>query len=54
VAQGNRLIVPVDGKTTAEFAEVDSAYSSGHIGLCQEANSTIQFRKIEIRELPAL
>jgi hypothetical protein len=53
IVQGKRITVLVNGKTTADFADVDDAYRSGHVALRHEPNSTIEFRKIEIKELPA-
>ncbi len=53
IALGNRVIVIVNGKVTADTIEVDGAYASGHIALRYVANSQIEVRKIEIREFPA-
>jgi hypothetical protein len=51
IAQGPRLIVKVDGKTTANVAEQKHAPAPGHIVLMQNALSTIEFRKVEIKLL---
>jgi hypothetical protein len=53
IAQGKRLTVIIDGKTTADYANVDDEYMAGHIALAHFARSTIEFRKIEVKELPA-
>ena len=52
-AVGGHLIVKVDGVTTAELD--DGEFSQGHIGLqlSKDATSHVEFRKIEIKELPA-
>src|SRR5262249_25143605 len=54
IAHGNRLIIEVDGKTTADFTDPQSRFSRGHIALQQHNPRTVaEFRKIEIKELPA-
>ena len=42
----------VNRKTTADLMVVDDTHLSGRIALRQEARSTVEFRKIEIKELP--
>ncbi len=50
-ADGNSVVIVVDGKTTAEWCDEKRRYSSGHVALEQFAPRTIvEFRKIEIRE----
>jgi serine/threonine protein kinase len=53
IAVGNHLVVKVDGNTTADLDDVD--FERGHFGLqlSQDATSHVEFRKIEIKELPA-
>jgi hypothetical protein len=54
IAQGSRVIVKVDGKTTADFTDEKGRFTSGHIALQQhDAQTVAEFRKIEIKELPA-
>jgi hypothetical protein len=53
IALDNRLIVIVNGKTTADTIDVDGDYISGHIALRYVANAQIEFRTIEIKEFPA-
>jgi serine/threonine protein kinase len=54
IAQDNRILVKVDGKTTADFPDDKRRFTSGHIALQQHDPQTIaEFRKIEIKELKA-
>jgi hypothetical protein len=53
LAQGNRVAVKVDGKTTAEYVDEKMSFTSGQISLRHFGNCVIEFRKIEIKELPA-
>jgi hypothetical protein len=44
----------VNGKTTVDFTDPDDTFTKGHLALQQwTANTVIEFRKIEIKELPA-
>jgi hypothetical protein len=53
IAQDNRIIVKVDGKTTADFTDQKRRFTTGHIALQQHNPQTVaEFRKIEIKELP--
>jgi serine/threonine protein kinase len=55
IAQGNRLIVKINGKATADVVDRDNRYKKGHIvlqALDKVGNIVVQFRKIEIKELP--
>jgi hypothetical protein len=52
IAQGNHIIVKVNGKVTADFTDEKGRTASGHIALQQHDPQTVaQFRKIEIKEL---
>jgi serine/threonine protein kinase len=52
VAEGNHLVVKLDGAVTAEFTDVKHYHSVGHIVLQQHGPTTVvEFRKIEIKEL---
>jgi serine/threonine protein kinase len=54
IAQGNHLVINVNGKTTADYTDDKRLYTSGHIALQQlDAGTVVEFRKIEIKELPA-
>ncbi len=50
IAQDNRITVKVNGKATADAVDVGSMFTSGHLVLRHDANSTIDYRKIELRE----
>ena len=51
-AQGNHIVISVNGKTTTDYTDEKRLYSSGHIALQQHDPSTVaEFRKIEIKEL---
>jgi len=52
IARGNRIIVKVNGRTTADYTDRKHRYASGHIVLQQQTPQTVvEFRKIEIKEL---
>ena len=52
IAQGNRIIVKVNGRTTADYVDEARRFDSGHIALQQhDPQTVVEFRKIEIREL---
>ena len=53
IAQGNHVVVKVNGMMTADYTDADRLFSTGHIALQQHGPQTVvEFRKIEIRELP--
>jgi serine/threonine protein kinase len=55
VAVGNRIVVKVNGRTTADFTDDKGHFSSGHIALQQHDPQTIvEFRNIEIQELDGM
>jgi len=57
IAQGNHLLVKVNGKVTADVTDPDNRYRKGHLvlqSLFDGANSVVHFRKIEIKELKTL
>ena len=52
IAQGNHIVIKVNGKTTVDFVDENNTYTTGHIALQQHDKGTIaEFRKIEIKEL---
>ena len=55
IAQGNRTIIKVDGKTAVDFVDEAARYKKGHFALQIERppQTIVQFRKIEVMELPA-
>jgi serine/threonine protein kinase len=52
IAQGDRVIVKVNGRTTADYTDRLHRFASGHIALQQLGPQTVvEFRKIELKEL---
>ena len=51
IADGNRLIVKVDGVQTVNHTEGAPTFVSGHIALSQAGKSSIEFRKVEVKVL---
>jgi serine/threonine protein kinase len=52
VAQGNHVVVRVNGMTTADYADTSRNFTSGHIALQQlDPETIVEFRKVEIKEL---
>ena len=52
IAEGNHLVVKVEGQQTADYTDDKRRHSKGHIALQQNAKTAVQFREIEIKELP--
>jgi len=51
IAEGNHIVVKIDGKTTADYTDDQRRFTKGHIALQQHAAATVaEFRKIEIKE----
>jgi serine/threonine protein kinase len=51
IVEGNRIVIIVDGRKTAEYIDEKRLYTIGHIVLQQMSGSLVEFRKIEIKEL---
>jgi formylglycine-generating enzyme required for sulfatase activity/predicted Ser/Thr protein kinase len=52
LAEGNHIIVKVDGNTTIDYTDDQGTFTKGHITLQQHSqNLAAEFRKIEIKEL---
>jgi hypothetical protein len=51
IARRNRVTVKVDGRTTSDCPDHRQLFSRGHIVLFP-VNGRIEFRKLEIKELP--
>jgi hypothetical protein len=53
IADGNHIIIKVNGKTTVDFVDDKNTYKKGHFALQQhDPGTVVQFRKIEVKELP--
>jgi hypothetical protein len=54
IADGNHIIIKVNDKTTVDFIDKKNTYAKGHFALQQhDPGTVVQFRKIEVKELPA-
>jgi hypothetical protein len=54
IADGNHIIIKVNGKTTVDFVDEKSRHKKGHFAIQQhDPGSTVSVRKIEVMELPA-
>jgi hypothetical protein len=57
IADGNHIIIKVNGKTTVNFVDKKKTYMQGHLALQMHGptngiETMVQFRKIEVKELP--
>ncbi len=53
LAQGNHLVLRVNGQVTVDYVDPENTFRKGHIALQQfDPNTVVRFRKIEIKELP--
>jgi hypothetical protein len=53
IAQGNHIVIKVNGKTTVDFVDPQFRYRRGHLALQAWALGTVvHFNKVEIKELP--
>ncbi|MFL5244993.1 MAG: DUF1080 domain-containing protein [Gemmataceae bacterium] len=54
IADGNHIIIKVNGETTVDFVDKNNTYTKGHFALQQHNDgSVVKFRKIEYKPLPA-
>jgi hypothetical protein len=54
IAEGNHIIIKVNGKTTVDFTDPNKTYMKGHFALQgHNLGTVVKFRKIEVIELPA-
>jgi hypothetical protein len=54
IADGNHIIIKVNGKTTVDFVDEKNTFTKGHFALQQhDPKTVVKFRKIEVIELPA-
>jgi hypothetical protein len=54
IAEGNRIIINVNGKQTVDFVDKANTYKKGRFAIQQhDPGTVIQVRKIEVKELPA-
>jgi hypothetical protein len=53
IAEGNHIIIKVNGETTVDFVDKDSTYMKGHFALQQhDPGTVVKFKKVEMKKLP--
>lgn len=53
IADGNHIVILVNGKVTVATTDKDKKFTKGHFALQQhDPGTVVKFRKIEVRELP--
>jgi formylglycine-generating enzyme required for sulfatase activity len=53
IARGNRIVTRVDGRTVLDWVDGQKRHTKGHFALqVFHANTVVEFRKIEVKELP--
>jgi hypothetical protein len=53
-ADGNHIIIKVNGKQTVDFVDDNNTYTKGHFAIQQhDPGTVIKVRKVEVKELPA-
>ena len=54
IAEGNHIIIKVNGKTTVDFMDPKNTYTKGHFALQgHDPGTVVKFKKVEFKELPA-
>jgi hypothetical protein len=54
IANGNHIVIKVNGKVTVDWKDPDAKHTKGHFALQQhDPGSMVSFKKIEVKELPA-
>jgi hypothetical protein len=53
-AEGNHIVIKVNGKTTVDYVDEKNTYTKGHFALQgHDPGTVVKFRKVEVIELPA-
>jgi len=53
-AEGNHIIIKVNGKTTVDFVDDNNTYTKGHFAIQHhDPTCKVMVRKVEVKELPA-
>jgi hypothetical protein len=53
IANGDHIIILVNGKKTVDFKDPENRYTKGHFALQgHDPGTVVQFKKIEVKELP--
>jgi hypothetical protein len=54
IAEGNHIVIKVNGKTTVDFVDPNKTYMKGHFALQgHDPGTVVKFKKVEVMELPA-
>ncbi|HKI37608.1 MAG TPA: DUF1080 domain-containing protein [Gemmataceae bacterium] len=54
IAEGNHIVIKVNGKTTVDWKDPKETYLKGHFALQgHDPGTVVKFRKVEVIELPA-
>jgi FKBP-type peptidyl-prolyl cis-trans isomerase len=52
IAEGNHIVIKVNGKTTVDYRDPNNTYTRGHFALQgHDPGTVVKFRKVEIKEL---
>jgi hypothetical protein len=52
-ADGNHIVIKVNGKTTVDYRDPNNSYTGGHFALQgHDPGTVVKFRKVEVMELP--
>jgi hypothetical protein len=53
IAEGNHIIIKVNGKTTVDWKDPKNTYQKGHFALQgHDPGTVVKFKKVEVKELP--
>ena len=53
IAEGNHIIIKVNGKTTVDYHDPQNRYTKGHFALQgHDPGTVVKFKKVEVKELP--
>lgn len=54
IADGNHIIIKVNGKTTVDFIDENNTYKKGHFAIQQhDPGSVVKVKRVEVKELSA-
>ena len=51
IAEGNNIVIKVNGETTCDYTDEQHRHAKGHIVLAAWGGAVVEFRKIEIKKL---
>ncbi|HZT83128.1 MAG TPA: DUF1080 domain-containing protein [Gemmataceae bacterium] len=54
IAEGNHIVIKVNGKTTVDWKDPNNTFTRGHFALQgHDPGTVVKFKKVEVMELPA-